>query len=191
MPAKRKGGPSCTLCGESRDKAKKPIAGPEFYICDTCVDSLNAKESSGQAKGKDESTPATKAGTKCSFCGKSQDQVKTIIAGPGVHICNECVVLCQEILEAAEVSTSDALSKSVQDFDGTVAAGDVSTFKKGDFVVCRVMEEQVGSYKVMVLTEGPEASLVSPEKLSPGNMVIALYVRSEEDKIVLVGHQPS
>ena len=36
---------------------------------------------------------------KCSFCGKSQDQVKRIIAGPGVYICDECVSLCSEIIE--------------------------------------------------------------------------------------------
>ena len=36
---------------------------------------------------------------KCSFCGKSQDQVKKLIAGPDVYICDECVDLCNEILE--------------------------------------------------------------------------------------------
>lgn len=35
----------------------------------------------------------------CSFCGKSQDKVKKIVAGPGVYICNECVALCQEIID--------------------------------------------------------------------------------------------
>ena len=35
----------------------------------------------------------------CSFCGKSQDEVKKIVAGPGVYICNECVALCQEIID--------------------------------------------------------------------------------------------
>lgn len=35
----------------------------------------------------------------CSFCGKSQDEVDKIIAGPGVYICNECVALCQEIID--------------------------------------------------------------------------------------------
>ena len=35
---------------------------------------------------------------KCSFCGKSRDQVRRIIAGPGVYICDECVLLCQEIV---------------------------------------------------------------------------------------------
>ena len=36
---------------------------------------------------------------KCSFCGKSQDQVRKLIAGPGVYICDECIDLCNEILE--------------------------------------------------------------------------------------------
>ncbi len=36
---------------------------------------------------------------KCSFCGKTQDQVKRLIAGPGVYICDECVELCMDIIE--------------------------------------------------------------------------------------------
>ena len=36
---------------------------------------------------------------KCSFCGKPQDEVNRIIAGPGVYICNECIELCQEIID--------------------------------------------------------------------------------------------
>ncbi|MCL5037844.1 MAG: ATP-dependent Clp protease ATP-binding subunit ClpX [Chloroflexi bacterium] len=36
---------------------------------------------------------------KCSFCGKSQEQVKKLIAGPGVYICDECIELCNEIIE--------------------------------------------------------------------------------------------
>lgn len=36
---------------------------------------------------------------KCSFCGKSQDQVRKLVAGPGVYICDECIELCSEIVE--------------------------------------------------------------------------------------------
>ena len=36
---------------------------------------------------------------KCSFCGKAQEQVKKLIAGPGVYICDECIELCNEIIE--------------------------------------------------------------------------------------------
>ena len=36
---------------------------------------------------------------KCSFCGKSQEQVRRLVAGPGVYICDECIDLCSEIIE--------------------------------------------------------------------------------------------
>ena len=36
---------------------------------------------------------------KCSFCGKTQDQVRKLVAGPGVYICDECIELCTEIVE--------------------------------------------------------------------------------------------
>ena len=40
-----------------------------------------------------------KRSVRCSFCGKHQDQVSRIIAGPGAYICNECVQLCMSILD--------------------------------------------------------------------------------------------
>ncbi len=46
---------------------------------------------------------------KCSFCGKSQKQVKKLIAGPGVYICDECIDLCNEIIEE-EFSTTEEIS---------------------------------------------------------------------------------
>jgi ATP-dependent Clp protease ATP-binding subunit ClpX len=44
---------------------------------------------------------------KCSFCGKSQKQVKKLIAGPGVYICDECIDLCNEIIEEELSDTSE------------------------------------------------------------------------------------
>jgi ATP-dependent Clp protease ATP-binding subunit ClpX len=44
---------------------------------------------------------------KCSFCGKSQKQVKKLIAGPGVYICDECIDLCNEIIEEELTETSE------------------------------------------------------------------------------------
>ncbi|SHK11644.1 ATP-dependent Clp protease ATP-binding subunit ClpX [Paramaledivibacter caminithermalis] len=54
----------------------------------------------------------SKSKLKCSFCGKSQDQVKRLIAGPNVYICDECIELCQEIIheefeENFDMGTSD------------------------------------------------------------------------------------
>jgi ATP-dependent Clp protease ATP-binding subunit ClpX len=45
---------------------------------------------------------------KCSFCGKSQKQVRKLIAGPGVYICDECIDLCNEIIEE-ELAPEDAI----------------------------------------------------------------------------------
>ena len=50
---------------------------------------------------------------KCSFCGKTQEQVKRLIAGPGVYICDECIDLCSEIIADEFQETVDFDPKSV------------------------------------------------------------------------------
>ncbi|MFP5450302.1 MAG: ClpX C4-type zinc finger protein, partial [Thermoleophilia bacterium] len=57
----------------------------------------------------------------CSFCGKSQRQVKKLIAGPGVYICDECIDLCNEIIDE-ELTTpagfdADALPRPREIYD--------------------------------------------------------------------------
>jgi ATP-dependent Clp protease ATP-binding subunit ClpX len=49
---------------------------------------------------------------KCSFCGKSQEQVRKLIAGPGVYICDECIDLCNEILDEELVEGHGSSSRS-------------------------------------------------------------------------------
>ena len=56
---------------------------------------------------------------RCSFCGKHQDQVRRLIAGPGAYICNECVQLCMSILE----DESDLIQDS--------AAGEIPVCRQG------------------------------------------------------------
>ncbi|HEO8596939.1 TPA: ATP-dependent Clp protease ATP-binding subunit ClpX [Staphylococcus aureus] len=49
---------------------------------------------------------------KCSFCGKDQDQVKKLVAGSGIYICNECIELCSEIVEEELAqNTSEAITE--------------------------------------------------------------------------------
>ena len=50
---------------------------------------------------------------KCSFCGKSQEQVRKLIAGPGVYICDECVELCNEILDEELIEEGAVVSSAV------------------------------------------------------------------------------
>ena len=67
---------------------------------------------------------------KCNFCGKSQKQVKKLIAGPGVYICDECIGLCNEIIEEEfPVQTESAVAaelpkpREIRDFLDTYVIG--------------------------------------------------------------------
>jgi hypothetical protein len=44
--------------------------------------------------------------TRCSFCGKSQDQVRKLVAGPGVFICDSCIGLCNEVLREDDMPSA-------------------------------------------------------------------------------------
>lgn len=67
------------------------------------------KAGGSQAKGKHLVARIGDGGDllKCSFCGKSQKQVKKLIAGPGVYICDECIDLCNEIIEEELAESSE------------------------------------------------------------------------------------
>jgi len=57
-------------------------------------------------------TTKSKVPYRCSFCGKSQEQVRKLIAGQGVYICDECINLCQEIIEEEMLETPRASKAS-------------------------------------------------------------------------------
>ncbi len=63
---------------------------------------------------------------KCSFCGKSQEQVRKLIAGPGVYICDECIDLCNEILDEELI---DAQGGGRQGSEPTRKSGSTQTRK--------------------------------------------------------------
>jgi hypothetical protein len=49
---------------------------------------------------------SSQAAPRCSFCGKPGDEVKKLIAGPSVHICNECIRICNEILADEKIDVA-------------------------------------------------------------------------------------
>ena len=55
------------------------------------------------------------ASSKCNFCGKSQEDVQKLIAGPQVYICDECIDLCNEILSEENKSKSVSSGKGVNE----------------------------------------------------------------------------
>ena len=69
---------------------------------------------------------------KCSFCGKGQDQVRKLIAGPGVYICDECIELCNEIL-AEEFFDSSATGNTAmkKPFAPNLKTGPIAAPNKG------------------------------------------------------------
>ena len=59
--------------------------------------------------------------TRCSFCGKSEAMVHKLIEGPGVFICDECIRLCNDLIQSTELA--DAPGKQGEDGDMVLPAG--------------------------------------------------------------------
>jgi ATP-dependent Clp protease ATP-binding subunit ClpX len=54
---------------------------------------------------------------KCSFCGKPQDQVRRLVAGPNVYICDECIELCQDIIREEFSNAMDDVDRRADRFE--------------------------------------------------------------------------
>jgi ATP-dependent Clp protease ATP-binding subunit ClpX len=78
---------------------------------------------------------------KCSFCGKSQKQVKKLIAGPGVYICDECIDLCNEIIEEELTETSELR------FDELPKPSEIFTFLQ-DYIIGQDQAKKILSVAV-------------------------------------------
>jgi len=57
-------------------------------------------------------SPSPRPKVSCSFCGKSEDAVRRLTAGPNVHICDECVDLCNDVLERESAKEVTAKSET-------------------------------------------------------------------------------
>jgi ATP-dependent Clp protease ATP-binding subunit ClpX len=113
---------------------------------------------------------------KCSFCGKSQEQVKKLIAGPGVYICDECVELCNEIIEeelsrgGEDTTRCDSLLKprEIKDIldsyvigqDNAKKALSVAVYNHYKRIRCQALDalENVELQKSNILMIGPTGS---------------------------------
>ena len=94
----------CSFCGKSQDEVKKLIAGPSVSICIECIDICSELVADGHKKHFQfvawvrRTMRQSDDKLRCSFCGKGQSQVKKLIAGPSVYICNECIDIGSEIV---------------------------------------------------------------------------------------------
>src|SRR5262244_3510969 len=73
----------------------------------------------------------------CSFCGKSQDEVRKLIAGPTVYICDECIDLCNDIIaqERAKRVLAVAVHNHYKRIDSQLVTGDVELQKSNILLV--------------------------------------------------------
>ena len=58
-------------------------------------------------------SPERRGPVACSFCGKQPSQVRKVVAGPGIYICNECVYLCEDILKEEEILNDKPRSERI------------------------------------------------------------------------------
>ncbi|WIG58942.1 MAG: Aspartate carbamoyltransferase [Ktedonobacterales bacterium] len=148
----------CSFCGKEQNEVQRLIAGPGgVYVCDECTHAFtevlaNAESALALPAHTRVLTAADpykeKVGglVRCSFCGKSREQVNAMIAGPGgVHICNECVDLCLQIIEEERnpaahghaeqthaPSSADGVRKHLLDVDDWSASEIGALFARAD-----------------------------------------------------------
>ncbi len=85
---------ACSFCGRGGADVDHLVAGPGVYICEHCVDDVEA----GRAPERLRIVPEGDSSVGCSFCGKRRADVDRLVAGPGGRaICDTCLFLCREI----------------------------------------------------------------------------------------------
>ena len=109
---------------------------------------------------------------KCSFCGKNQEQVKRLIAGPGVYICDECIDLCSEIIEdefeeSVEIDSTNVpkpteikgyLDQYVIGQDKAKKSLSVAVYNHYKRINSNLMDDEVELQKSNILLLGPTGS---------------------------------
>ena len=107
---------------------------------------------------------------KCSFCGKSQKQVKKLIAGPGVYICDECIDLCNEIIEEELAETTELglveLPKPREIFDF------LETYIIGQDAAKRSLAVAVYNHYKRIQATDPEKKAEEPVDIAKSNILL-------------------
>ena len=95
---------------------------------------------------------------KCSFCGKTQEQVRKLVAGPGVYICDECIELCTEIVEE-ELGTEEEVEfkdvpkpKEIRDILDEYVIGQEDAKNRYLLQYTTITNESIQTVKLMTLS---------------------------------------
>src|SRR6185369_1845558 len=84
----------CTFCGKPPSEVEKIIAGPNVFICDTCVDLAEQRLTRGAG-----AFTVAKDGAKCSFCSKRRSAERPVVASAEARVCRVCLTQCRQILD--------------------------------------------------------------------------------------------
>ena len=108
----------------------------------------------------------------CSFCGKSQNDVRKLIAGPGVYVCNECIDICNEIINDDEQTTSSTVAD-----ESAKAAGD-QRLSSTNTSSGRTSRKSVSPSRSISITNGSSSPSVARTS-SCRNRIFCLSARPE------------
>ena len=91
----------CSFCGKRRSEVRYLVCGPRVFICNECT--VVCRQILGPRSAV-ESLPANPPdrggeGPRCAFCGKAKHEVKKLISGPEIRMCDECVESAEDIIE--------------------------------------------------------------------------------------------
>jgi hypothetical protein len=89
---------SCTWCDRPPGEVAKLVAGPNVYICDSCLD-LAGRAVSGAGDSGALRLAQQGARARCSFCDKRRTGKRSVVTGPSANICSECFLICRELMD--------------------------------------------------------------------------------------------
>ena len=88
----------CGFCGSAKESVSALVAGPGVYICADCVSHAESVLAEADQVAPAAGSAGSTVELRCSFCDRSAQQVRRLIAGPDVRICDGCVRLAGEAL---------------------------------------------------------------------------------------------
>ena len=113
----------------------------------------------------------------CSFCGKKQNQVRKLIASRGVHICDECVELCNDII-ATEIAAEEASLAGCCHLCHAAGAGELLSLPVGT-VVCAACGEAMRAVE-KAKAEGAERATATPDASAP---IACTFCTKSQDEV--------
>lgn len=86
----------CTWCDRPASEVSKLIAGPNVFICESCIEAAEREMRGAPRAGL---TRAGKASGRCAFCRRRGSRHRSIVLGDAADVCGDCLRICREILD--------------------------------------------------------------------------------------------